>query len=139
MRAQMIHSEIPPRMAPGYGLPSGCKEIQQALAGGDSETPQVCRGTNGITIWASMLNAVHLMLYKAAGTAIPSFSSRLLEGGVSPEEEDVIMWTSRAAYLGTSGLPCFCPGIYIFLQVRQTRYIHLSVQSEHALINYEYR
>ncbi|KAF8444947.1 cytochrome P450 [Boletus edulis BED1] len=30
----------------------------------------------------------------AAGTAIPSFSSTLLEGGVSPEEEDVIMWAS---------------------------------------------
>ncbi|KAF8444949.1 cytochrome P450 [Boletus edulis BED1] len=38
----------------------------------------------------------------AAGTAIPSFSSTLLEGGVSPEEEDVIMWTSMAVSLGAS-------------------------------------
>ncbi|KAF8550635.1 cytochrome P450 [Imleria badia] len=38
----------------------------------------------------------------AAGTAIPSFSSTLLEGGVSPEEEDVIMWTSMVVYLGAS-------------------------------------
>ncbi|KAI9571605.1 cytochrome P450 [Boletus coccyginus] len=38
----------------------------------------------------------------AAGTAIPSFSSTLLEGGVSPEEEDVIMWASTNVYLGAS-------------------------------------
>ncbi|KAG6375615.1 cytochrome P450 [Boletus reticuloceps] len=37
-----------------------------------------------------------------AGSAIPSFSSTLLEGGVSPEEEDVIMWTSLNVSLGAS-------------------------------------
>ncbi|KAG8214176.1 cytochrome P450 [Butyriboletus roseoflavus] len=35
----------------------------------------------------------------AAGTAIPSLSSTLLEGGVSPEEEDLIMRTSMSIYL----------------------------------------
>ena len=49
---------------------------------------------------AFLLKAVHLTLHEAAGTAIPSFSSTLLEGGVSPEEEDVIMWTSMTIYLG---------------------------------------
>ena len=49
---------------------------------------------------ASMLNAVHLTLREAAGTAIPSLSSALLEGGVSPEEEDLIMWTSMTVYFG---------------------------------------
>ncbi|KAF8840877.1 cytochrome P450 [Paxillus ammoniavirescens] len=38
----------------------------------------------------------------AAGTANASFSSTLLEGGVSPEEEDIIMWTAINIYLGGS-------------------------------------
>lgn len=45
-------------------------------------------------------NALHLTLRQAAGTAIPSFSSTHLEEGVSPEEEDVTMWTSTAVHLG---------------------------------------
>ena len=49
---------------------------------------------------ATMLNQMCLTLRQAAGTAIPSFSSTLLEGGVSPDEEDLIMWTSMAVYLG---------------------------------------
>ena len=40
------------------------------------------------------------MLAEAAGAAIPSFSSTLLEGGASPEEEDIIMWASAHVYLG---------------------------------------
>ncbi|KAF8840876.1 cytochrome P450 [Paxillus ammoniavirescens] len=40
----------------------------------------------------------------AAGTANASLSSTLLEGGVSPEEEDIIMWTAINIYLGTSTL-----------------------------------
>ncbi|KAF9237437.1 cytochrome P450 [Melanogaster broomeanus] len=38
----------------------------------------------------------------AAGTANPCFSSTLLEGGISPEEEDIIMWAAINIYLGTS-------------------------------------
>ncbi|KAG9316893.1 cytochrome P450 [Chiua virens] len=38
----------------------------------------------------------------AKGTAVPSFSSTLLEGRVSPEEEDLIMWSAMAMYLGGS-------------------------------------
>ncbi|KIJ05619.1 hypothetical protein PAXINDRAFT_93216, partial [Paxillus involutus ATCC 200175] len=37
----------------------------------------------------------------AAGTANASLSSTLLGGGVSPEEEDIIMWTAINIYLGT--------------------------------------
>ena len=53
----------------------------------------------------SLLKAIHLTLCEAAGTAIPSFSSTLLEGGVSPEEEDLIMWTSLVVYLGMFDFP----------------------------------
>ncbi|KIJ04516.1 hypothetical protein PAXINDRAFT_22188 [Paxillus involutus ATCC 200175] len=42
----------------------------------------------------------------AAGTANASFSSTLLEGGVSPEEEDIIMWTAINIYLGGSDSAC---------------------------------
>lgn len=49
---------------------------------------------------ASMLNVVYLTLHQAAGTAIPSFASALLEGDVNPEEEDIIMWTCIDVYLG---------------------------------------
>ncbi|KAF9227074.1 cytochrome P450 [Gyrodon lividus] len=38
----------------------------------------------------------------AAGTANPSFSSTLLRGGVTPKEEDIIMWTAINIYLGGS-------------------------------------
>ncbi|KAF8840878.1 cytochrome P450 [Paxillus ammoniavirescens] len=38
----------------------------------------------------------------AAGTVKSSFSSALLEEGVSPEEEDIAMWTAINTYLGTS-------------------------------------
>ena len=48
------------------------------------------------------IHSVRLTLRKAAGTAISSFSSTLLEGGVTPEEEDLIMWTSMNVSLGTS-------------------------------------
>ena len=50
-----------------------------------------------------MLNAARLMLCEVVGTAVPSFSSTLLEGGVSPEEEEVIMWASSQVYLGMFG------------------------------------
>lgn len=52
---------------------------------------------------AFVLDVVCHTLRKAAGTATPSFSSTLLEGGVSPEEEDVIMWTSMNAAFGMLG------------------------------------
>ena len=54
---------------------------------------------------ASMGKAMHLTLCEAAGTAVPSFSSTLLEGGVSPEEEDFIMWSSTVVYLGMFDFP----------------------------------
>ncbi|KIJ18479.1 hypothetical protein PAXINDRAFT_70725 [Paxillus involutus ATCC 200175] len=38
----------------------------------------------------------------AAGTVKSSFSSAVLEEGVSPEEEDIAMWTAINTYLGTS-------------------------------------
>ncbi|KAH7889032.1 cytochrome P450 [Phlebopus sp. FC_14] len=38
----------------------------------------------------------------ASGNASTSFSGKLLEGGVTPEEEDVIMWASLSMYLGGS-------------------------------------
>ncbi|KAF8442121.1 cytochrome P450 [Boletus edulis BED1] len=38
----------------------------------------------------------------AAGTAIPSFSSTLLDEGVSREEEEAIMCTSMSVFIGTS-------------------------------------
>ena len=53
----------------------------------------------------SMGKAVRLTLCEAAGTAVPSFSSTLLEGGVSPEEEDFIMWSSTVVYLGMFDFP----------------------------------
>ena len=51
-------------------------------------------------IMALMPDAMRLTSRQAAGTAIPSFSSTLLDGGVTPEEEDLIMWTCMTNYLG---------------------------------------
>ncbi|KAG6375632.1 cytochrome P450 [Boletus reticuloceps] len=45
---------------------------------------------------------LYVVEHMAAGTATPSFASKLLEGGVSPEEEEVIMWACAAVYLGAS-------------------------------------
>ena len=42
----------------------------------------------------TLLTSVYLVLHKAAGTVIPSFSFTLFEGGVSPEEEYLVMWAS---------------------------------------------
>jgi cytochrome P450 len=44
----------------------------------------------------------YAMEHVAAGTAIPSFSSRLLQGEVSSEEEDILMWTSANVNLGAT-------------------------------------
>ena len=68
-----------------------------------------------------MLDAVNLTWRKAAGTAIPSFSSTLLEGGVSPEEEDIIMWTSWGVYLGTFGSRPYLSRFDLYSQVHRTR------------------
>ncbi|KIJ60079.1 hypothetical protein HYDPIDRAFT_139854 [Hydnomerulius pinastri MD-312] len=38
----------------------------------------------------------------AKGNTVPSFTSRLLEEGVTPEEEDILMWASFSMYLGGS-------------------------------------
>jgi cytochrome P450 len=38
----------------------------------------------------------------AKGDAAPSFTSQLLQGGVTPEEEDLIKWASSSMYLGGS-------------------------------------
>ena len=75
----------------------------------------------GISV-AFIPKAVHLTLREATGTAIPSFSSTLLEGGVSPEEEDVIMWTSMTIYLGMFTSRSYLSRLDIFSQVHQTRY-----------------
>ncbi|KAF8134338.1 cytochrome P450 [Boletus edulis] len=45
---------------------------------------------------------LYVVEHMAAGTATPSFASKLLGGGVSPEEEDVIMWACAVIYLGAS-------------------------------------
>ncbi|KIK93558.1 hypothetical protein PAXRUDRAFT_144832 [Paxillus rubicundulus Ve08.2h10] len=51
----------------------------------------------------------------AAGVANASFSSMLLEGGVSPEEEELIMWAATNIYLGTStSLTRVVSAIYAF-------------------------
>ncbi|KAF9237431.1 cytochrome P450 [Melanogaster broomeanus] len=42
----------------------------------------------------------HVVEQMASGAADPSFSSTLLERGISPEEEDIIMWTAISIYLG---------------------------------------
>ncbi|KIK81761.1 hypothetical protein PAXRUDRAFT_744781 [Paxillus rubicundulus Ve08.2h10] len=44
----------------------------------------------------------YILEQMAAGTVKASFSSALLEEGVSPEEEDIAMWTAINTYLGTS-------------------------------------
>ncbi|KAI9571565.1 cytochrome P450 [Boletus coccyginus] len=59
----------------------------------------------------------------AAGTATPSFSSTLLEGGVNPEEEDLIMWASAQIYLGgsdtmTSTVHAFFLAMVLFPEVQ---------------------
>ena len=48
-----------------------------------------------------VINSTYLILREEVGTAIPSLSSKLLERGVSPEEED-LMWVSHI-YLGMFG------------------------------------
>ena len=101
MHAQVICSEVSPRMVPWYGLLPGREEIPSVRDRVGSKASPICHGANGMIDMASMLNTTHLMLCEAAGTAVPSFSSTLLEGGVSPEEEDVIMWASSQVYLGT--------------------------------------
>ena len=70
----------------------------------------------------AMLNPVYLILCEGAGTAIPSFSSTLLEGGVSPEEEDLIMWASAHIYLGMFGSRSYLSRLDICSQAHQTRY-----------------
>ena len=100
MHVQRDSSTISPRMVPWYRLPPGCKKLSSDVDGIGPEASPICSGASGRIAMASMLNAVHLTLREAAGTAIPSLSSALLEGGVSPEEEDLIMWTSMTVYFG---------------------------------------
>ena len=92
-------------MVPWHRLPPRCKKIPSAFDGIDYEASPICPGANGKRVMGSLLKAIHLTLCEAAGTAIPSFSSTLLEGGVSPEEEDLIMWTSLVVYLGMFDFP----------------------------------
>ena len=41
-----------------------------------------------------------LILGQAKGDAVPSFTSRLLQEGVSPEDEELLKWASFSMYLG---------------------------------------
>ena len=106
--SEAIYSTISPGMVPWYGFLAGCKEIPSIFDGVGSEASPICRGANGRIFIVFILKGAHLTLHEAAGTAIPSFSSTLLEGGVSAEEEDLIMWTSMNVYLGM-----FCSQSYL--------------------------
>ncbi|KAF8554746.1 cytochrome P450 [Imleria badia] len=68
----------------------------------------------------------------AAGTVIPSFSSTLLEGGVSPEEEDLIMWAAAHIYLGgsdttVSAIHAFFLAMVLFPEVQAKAQAELDV------------
>ncbi|KAF9227072.1 cytochrome P450 [Gyrodon lividus] len=58
--------------------------------------------------WRKMLNDTatkphdFVLEHLAKGDAVPSFASRLLQEGVTPEEEDTIKWASFSVYLGGS-------------------------------------
>ena len=43
-----------------------------------------------------------LILAQGEGNVAPSFTSRLLEGGISPEDEEILKWASFSMYLGMS-------------------------------------
>ena len=105
MHVERDSSTVSSRMVPWHRLPPGCKEVQSYFDGIDCEASPVCPGANGRIVMTSMGKAVRLTLCEAAGTAVPSFSSTLLEGGVSPEEEDFIMWSSTVVYLGMFDFP----------------------------------
>lgn len=117
-----IYSTISPRMVPWHGILERCKGMSSAYDGHGSAASPICHGTRG-RLAIAMPNPMYLMSREAAGTAIPSFSSRLLQGEVSSEEEDILMWTSANVNLGMCGHKShFHLPISIVSQAQQTRY-----------------
>lgn len=53
--AQVVYSTISPGMVPWYGILAGCKEIQSACVGVDSEASPIRRGANGVILFYCLL------------------------------------------------------------------------------------
>lgn len=75
-----------------------------------------------VKFYSSYSNAAHLISCKAAGSVVPSFSSTLLDGVLTPEEEDIIMWASSQVYLGMFGFRSYTSRFNGVSQVHQTQY-----------------
>ena len=86
-------------MVPWMWVPKGCQAVAQNVERGGEHAVRICVGEPGMF---SLRNrgACTLMSSQAMGSATPSFTSQLLQEGVTPEDEETLKQVSFMMYLG---------------------------------------
>jgi len=80
-------------------VPQRCEAVARSSKRDGEHTVPVCVGAPGL-FHLCVHGACTLMLTQESGDATPSFTSRVLQQGVTPEDEEILKWTSFSMYLG---------------------------------------